>query len=486
MKDFQYSNLNIVEINDFIRKDTKQYKDSKNSLCAKAYELETKTIEQDKATVELISDQIKYEDLNYEKMVAELENPNLEGQSFFAKISIKSKNAKALKKLEKEHNNTIMILNNRLKKHKGEYEDHRVMLQHIIDKIEAKGFMWHDVKKLYEEKLFRGVFNADKAKPKKDKEEMEEVPLNPKKKKPKRKTINAGSFYGDPNYYDVSDLTPEQKREWEIMLKKYNYNKEKLRQREIETARMMRMAMMERNQNRNYNNMIFGLSDYALFHGVFRGLHDAPQDLRNAMRRMMIDSGHGLSFIDRNLNGFANEFQRMFGTRDGRSMLDRINCMCGGRYFGEAGLGLFHFDGAHQFGFGDHIHGPHIPGMPGHHHGHHHDRNYLDRLNFRMSRAFHIGENGRRERPFRPCCGNPYDKFRNNGTYECVSEPSHSYLERNGLIDHSHESEHEFMSGCVREHLNENVMENQRQEENELQAMRELSFQKDGPTFNRK
>ena len=70
MNDFQYSSLNVVEINDFIRKDTKVYNDLKNSLCGKALELETKKLVEDKATIELITDQLKYEDINYEKKFA--------------------------------------------------------------------------------------------------------------------------------------------------------------------------------------------------------------------------------------------------------------------------------------------------------------------------------------------------------------------------------------------------------------------------------
>ena len=197
MKDFQYSNLNIVEINEFIRKDTKVYKDLKNSLCGKALELETTKLNQDKATIDLITDQIKYEENNYEKMVYELENPNLEGLSFFAKISLKSKNSKMLKKIEKEHKNTLMILNNRLKKHKSDYEDNRARLQHIIDKIEEKGFNWQDVKRLLEEKIRQGVFNNNKPKKPKEEDDFEkEIPVKPKK--PKKKVLNSGSFYGDP------------------------------------------------------------------------------------------------------------------------------------------------------------------------------------------------------------------------------------------------------------------------------------------------
>ena len=65
MKDFEYSNLNIVDMNAFLRDDTKNYKDFKNSLCGKAYIIETQTLEDDKMIISVVSNQIKAEEKNY-------------------------------------------------------------------------------------------------------------------------------------------------------------------------------------------------------------------------------------------------------------------------------------------------------------------------------------------------------------------------------------------------------------------------------------
>lgn len=470
MKNFEYSNLNIVEINEFIRKDTKQYKDLKSSLCGKAFELETKIIEQDKATVQLVEDQIRYEDDNFDKMVYELENPNLDDLSFFAKLSLKRKNALALKKLEKEHRDTIMVLQNRLKKHKSDYEDHRVMLQHIIDKIKDKGFLWQDVRKLLEEKIGRGVFN-NKVKPdKKQEEEGEIIPVKPKK--PKRKTVSSGfsdaSFYGDPNYYDLSNLTPEQRREFEKLLRNYNYNKEKLRQREIETARMMRMALFEKNSS-NYQNLMFGLSDYALFKGLFRGLHERPDNYDSAMRKMMINSGYGLSFIDKNLYSFSSEFRRLFESGDGNGLLGRINCMCGARYFGEFGLG----PGA----FRD----PRFR-----------NRNMIDSFYRNLKHGFRDSMGICR----RPHC--PHSQYNmavmNKFKYPCDAYFTHKPRDlqaSEGMFDHFKTGENSFdfnkksvYQSTMQSHIDHQVEKAEKEVQLEEQLQQELMFERSGPEFN--
>ncbi|MBQ8425095.1 MAG: hypothetical protein IJX17_03625 [Clostridia bacterium] len=487
MKDFQYSSLNIVEINEFIRKDTKVYKDLKNSLCGKAFDLETNQLNQDKATIDLITDQIKYEENNYEKMVYDLENPNLEGQSFFAKLSIKSKNAKALKKLEKDHKNTLMILNNRLKKHKSEYEDHRVMLQHIIDKIKDKGFMWQEVKKLLEEKIRQGVFNNNKPKKPKEEDNFEkEVPVKPRK--PKKKILNSGSFYGDPNYYDISDLTPEQRREWEKMLKNYNYNKEKLRQREIETARMMRMTMMERNERGRYDNLLFGASDYSLF-GLFRDMHEhsggplSDADARNIARRRMRDSGFGLSGIERGINGFANDIRNLFNPGERESIFGGIDCRNGERMFGF-GLG-----GPHRTGRGP---GPR-EGFPYRRCPAKTDGNFLAALDRMERHADHGFRHGAGENVGRCCrhCPEPTSVLQRMGVREpgrapftCSDHPHHNHFHREYEGANFNKDRFTFHEIGMNK-VNEALREIQKQNEADMQAQQEMLFQKSGPSFKK-
>ena len=149
MKDFEYSNLNIVDMNAFLREDTKNYKDFKNSLCGKAYIIETQTLEDDRMIISVVSNQIKAEEKNYEAQKDELLKQN-ENSSVFSKLF--GKNKKQLKELEKVHNENMKELKDRLNHHQTLLQTHTLMLQNIIDKLKEKGFNWSEMKRLIEKK----------------------------------------------------------------------------------------------------------------------------------------------------------------------------------------------------------------------------------------------------------------------------------------------------------------------------------------------
>ena len=386
--DFEYSNLNIVELNDFLRKDTNNYKDLAGSLCGKIYLLETKLLPEAKSTVQVLENQISFEQSNYEKRVASLEEQEPpEGAGFFAKMSFKKQIAKDLKSLEKDHEKTIDILEDRLKKHKKQLEDNNEALLKLMNKLKDKGFFWEEIRKLMEEKMRLGILSFDKANAEKNKPKVKKV--DPREfeeiypKKPKKKPTTEGSggssgrdidFYGDPNYFDISKLSPMEQIEFKKLLGRYNYNRNMFA--EYEEAKRLRMSMFAMDRQRELNLLRMQTSDFGLHrflnnlfgpdrdpciwcglcdmwglpHDTF-GFHShrhpprfdefgrrldrngRPFDFNHLCddwaRQLLGDSGHGLNGRERYGRHMSGEIRRMLGRPDYASVF--CNCFDGNR-----------------------------------------------------------------------------------------------------------------------------------------------------------
>ena len=341
MKDFEYSNLNIVDMNAFLREDTKNYKDFKNSLCGKAYIIETQTLEDDRMIISVVSNQIKAEEKNYEAQKDELLKQN-ENSSVFSKLF--GKNKKQLKELEKVHNENMKELKDRLNHHQTLLQTHTLMLQNIIDKLKEKGFNWSEMKRLIEEKMRQGVLllnsvsnSSSKVMPKVKIPTEADYDISDLMRKLKKKmtdnidaterAVRERNYYMlDPNDVDFSNFSPQQRAEYEKLLYHYNYNRERLKHRE--NARMLRLGMYHSDIHHNkFHYCTKGLSDFAfenLFDFIFgnecedfvkcherykvaidskdtKKIRDMDEFFEDKAKELLAKSGYSLSEIDSRL-----------------------------------------------------------------------------------------------------------------------------------------------------------------------------------------
>lgn len=359
--EFQYANLNIVELNDFIRKDTKEYKDFANSLCGKIYLIENTTLTETKSVIDVVENQIKFEETNYEKRVAELEGSELTEGGFFAKMSFNKKKANDLKALEKEHKKTLEVLEDRLKKHRRELENANAMYLRLIDKLKDKGIFWQEIRKLVEEKLRLGILSYSKNLGKKpsvakiNPDEFDQfMDKGPKKKQ--NRTRSSGSnidFYGDPNNFDESKLSPMEQIEFRKMLKRFNHNRDMFE--EWEEAKRLRMGLFSLEKSRELDMLRSQTSDYAL-HRTFGRIFGQNRD-----NDLWCGLCNAWGLDPRTVHGHDHENQSIFGM---------FGMGPWGPYGPPPGAG----------------HPGHHPGYPGHHPRHRHPgfghfgRDFGDRL----------------------------------------------------------------------------------------------------------
>lgn len=371
MKDFEYSNLNIVEMNAFLREDTKNYKDFKNSKCGKAYEFETKTLSEDKMVISVLQNQIDSEVKGYETRKSELLDQQ-ENFSFFQKMFGKGK--KEFKELETIHNETMKELKKKLDHHQTLLQTHTLMFQNIIDELNEKGFDWSEMKRLIEEKMRQDVFNMNsnnmKSKPKVRIPKEEDYDISELMKKMKknmddavdtsRNELREKDFYGlDPNDIDLSNFSPAEKDEYLRLLRRYNYNIEKANERE--RARMLRLSMCGDPEHNHFPYMSMGLSDYAFcglfdfifgddchhfkeMHGKCMLAHDLMDSARireyndfvdMKVREMLAKSGYSLSQIDLIKEPYKKEFSKLIRCPDKLSHI--ADCtICSKNYIGLA------------------------------------------------------------------------------------------------------------------------------------------------------
>lgn len=278
MKDFEYSNLNIVEMNAFLREDTKNYKDFKNSKCGKAYELETKTLNEDKMVISVLQNQIDSEVKGYETRKKELLDQQ-ENFSVFQKMFGKGK--KELKELETIHSETMKELKKKLDHHQTLLQTHTLMLQNIIDELKKKGFDWFEMKRLIEEKLAHNIINLnlinENNKPKVRIPKAEDYDISDLMQKMKknmddavdasRSELREKDFYDfNPNDIDLSRFSPAERDEYLRLLRKYNYNIDRVP--DFERGRMLRLGMCGDPEHNHFPHMSMELSDCA-FCGLF-------------------------------------------------------------------------------------------------------------------------------------------------------------------------------------------------------------------------
>ena len=393
-KDFEYSNLNIVELNDFLKKDTNNYKDLAGSLCGKIYLLETKLMPEDKSTIQVIENQISYEYSTYEKRVSDLEQQQVpENAGFFAKMSFK----KQIDKNLKSHKKTLEVLENRLKKHEKQAAENKEDFLKLTNKLKDKGFFWEEMRKLVEEKIKLGILSFDKSNAEKNKPRVKKIDpreyeeLHPQKPKKKPKSESGGSsgsgrdidFYGDPNYFDISKLSPMEQIEFRKLLGRYNHNRDLFQ--EYEEAKRIRMSMFAMDRQRELDLLRMQTSDFGLhrflnnlfgpdrdpciwcglcdmwglphdtfgFHGHrhpprydefgrMLDRHGRPFDFNHLCddwsRQLLTDSGHGLNGRERYRRPMSNEIRRMLRKPDYAAVM--CNCFEGNKDFvrGEVDL----------------------------------------------------------------------------------------------------------------------------------------------------
>lgn len=350
-----------LKYTEFLRLDTKNYTALNKSLCGRAYELETKTIKANRADIEKFKKLINKENTEFENRLKEIEDEKEDTKNLLSIFSSRIKKSKTIKDETKDHNNKIMVFNTRMNRKIKQLEENRRMLQDIINKLQEKGIVWSKMKKLLEEQIRLGIFYQRSIQNSVNKNKKGITIIHSKKISrllndnigsdgDSGKTFKEKNFLGLEELYRILGLTPEEFREYQIILQHIYYNREKLKDREI--AIKLRMALAFDRNLKKFTNLAKFASDYALYNDIFkyfmsnngedyeknykRFLYAKIQDdrvelekmtrfYRDQTYRLLHDSGFGMGFIEKNYPIFEAELRQLYTSPiEMRRLIERI------------------------------------------------------------------------------------------------------------------------------------------------------------------
>lgn len=364
MIDEFYTEMSPLKLEEFLKMDTNNYSDLKKSLCGRAYELETKIIISNKSDIEKLSNLIKKENFEFDSLMKDFDEKKENSSKFFSMFSNRLKKSKEIKEIKKDHENKLIILNSRLNRKYKQLEENRILLQEIIDKLEERGIIWFQIRKLFEEKIRIGLFaHLNNSKPKPKNTNIKKVSLHHFKKP--QKQINSisdgidgdsGKTFKEKNYHELEELyrilglTPEEFQEYQIILQHIYHNREKLKDKEI--AVKLRMAMAFDRNFGNFTNLAKYVSDFALYNDIFKyftsnngedyasnykrflyakvnndrvELDRMTRFYKNETCRLLHDSGYGMDYIEKNHGVFELELRQLYTSpEDMRRLIERI------------------------------------------------------------------------------------------------------------------------------------------------------------------
>ena len=355
MEQIDYLNVNINKLVELIRQDTDNYKNLKTSLCGRAFELENKTLVADKIDIEKLSNLIDKENAEFQNKLKEIEDEKTKGFSLF---SGKIKKSKQIKEVTKEHENKLMILNSRLNRKQQQYEENRILLQEIIDKLANRGIIWHHARKIIAKKIKENSLEKPKPKLKPVKlDSSEDVKRTGTKlngegtEDDTNKTFKEKNFFDMDEVYRILGLTPEEFREYQIILQYIYSNRERLR--DVEISLKLRLALSFDGHLGKFKNLALYASDFALYNDIFKYLtmNDGADYANNFKRYMtakinndrleigkmdkffrveamnlMQNSGFESEFIQRNYGAFEKEIRELYTSpSEMRKIIDRMN-----------------------------------------------------------------------------------------------------------------------------------------------------------------
>lgn len=327
------------ELTKFLVDDTENYNKLSSSISGRTLELD-ETVQADKKEIAFLENELDSARVMLDKELSEIENMKIEG-SPFAKLGLASKKKKLVQEAEKRFEDRQLVLQNRIKNAKKVYEQDRMRLQELINKIESQGISWYELKRILSEKIAQGFFVHEQLVQKKKKDDMLIISKNKKdtRLKAEIKDGDGGRSFKEKNvvgkydFYKIKGLTLAEKREYEEIFGHFVYDDKMCENPEI--ARRIRLALAEA-RNSKYKNLVLYTSDKALYNDVFlyfikEGGKQFKQDFdrifntraASAQKReffiekaysMLNDSGYSSEFIKSHTGVYARELEMLMSS----------------------------------------------------------------------------------------------------------------------------------------------------------------------------
>lgn len=342
MKQISLMKKSEEELTKFLLEDTENYTKLSNSLSGRIFEMEEKIVAQDKIEIARLEKELENSGIVLSKELEEIENLKPSG-SAFARLGLGSRKKKLLAEAEKRFEDKQTILQNRLKNARKVYEKDRILLQELINKLDTKGIVWHELKRILSEKIAQGFFVHEKLTRQKQKKEEDNLYISKAQKTTKLRgetkdgeggrTFKEKNVIGRYDFYKIKGLTAAEKKEYEEIFGHFIYD-DKLCENP-EYARRIRLALASASKNK-YKNLVLYSSDKALYNDVFlyfikEGGRQYKEDFDRIFNTraassqktqffldkaysMLNDSGFSAEFIKSHTGVYARELEKLMAT----------------------------------------------------------------------------------------------------------------------------------------------------------------------------
>ncbi len=265
--------LESANLEDFLKKDTKNYTNTRTSVACRIYNFETKTLPADKIRIQRLMEDKEAAETEYQNAVKDAESRV--SKNLFSKLSLIAKKRQQIQEAANIRDGKLKIIEHQIKFAKQTYEEDRIKCQELKDKLGINGIDWNELKRLVAEKIAQGflVFEGQKKDISKKTGNLD-VFKNPNfiaKKRTRTKPADGGRTFKEKNISTKQDLlklkglTLSQKRELEEILGHFFYDDDG--SVDYETAMKIRLALMA-DQKKRYNAIAMNTSNKVLARDV--------------------------------------------------------------------------------------------------------------------------------------------------------------------------------------------------------------------------
>ncbi len=340
MKNINNAKQKSVDIEDFLKKSTSNYTKFEKSICGKIYYIEERVIVADKALISSLENEIVQIRIEFENRLKEIKNMKLTG-SFLEKITFASKKKKLISEATKKFEDSELILQNRLKNAQEVFEKDRILLQELINKVEATGIKWYELKRLIQEKIARGFLIhknlISRSRKKSDlylsKAIKREKVINDSNITDGGKTYKEKNLSNKQEIYKIKGLTPAQQQEYDEILKHILFKKNECKNPKI--VLKFRDSLLKFD-NEKYKNMALFLGSKAIYDNLFMyfvkdgglqyqsdyeslfsgagAITTKSQFFRDRATKVLRESGYDNEYIKNNLKLYQTEIERLYSS----------------------------------------------------------------------------------------------------------------------------------------------------------------------------
>ena len=313
-------------LEEFLKKDTFNFKNFKSSLSGKIY-FQEQIVEREREKSLKIQLELEKLEIEFDKNLREIES--FEPKSPFEKIKWQVNKKKLIKKLESERLKKYKILTEKNEKLQKSFQLNRENLQQLINRLQEYGILWSELKRLISEKIALGFIIFENQNKKSEVNQKSTVKIHSNLTSSDNvtdseggKTVKEKNLISKNEFYMIKGLTKQEKNEYRNILKHMLYFDKKCPDPVI--ALKLRMALIDLN-DKKLNNLILRTSNVALFDDIFSIFSKdkdfiIKHDLDYYFKRekafdMLQKSGYNKIFIEKNAGIYASELEYLFSSQ---------------------------------------------------------------------------------------------------------------------------------------------------------------------------